>query len=78
MAKKDNPFRDSLDAETEHKNMILRARVSHMFRYPLDIFPMEDIEIHLRILWLDAKIWVLDNNPRYMLKRLNHIYECKL
>ena len=70
-----NDGRDSLDDETETKNMRLSARVSFMFRYPLDIFPMEETNIHLRILWLDAKIWVLDNNPKYMLKRLNHIHE---
>lgn len=73
-----NDGRDSLDASTKRKNMMMTSRVERMFRYPLEIFPLEEINVHLRILWLDAKLWILKNNSKYMLKRLNHINECML
>ena len=73
-----NDGADSLDQATINQNMILTVRVEKMFRYPSDIFPLEEIELHLRILWLDAKLWVLKNNAKYMLMRLVNIQDGKI
>ena len=73
-----NDGADSLDQATINQNMILTVRVEKMFRYPSDIFPLEEIELHLRILWLDAKLWILKNNAKYMLMRLVNIQDGKI
>ena len=68
-----NDGKDSLDSATIEKNSTFTWRVERLQFYPMDVFPMEGDELKLRVLWLDAKIWVLKNYPKYMLRRLQSV-----
>jgi len=68
-----NDGKDSLDDSTRVKNQNLARFVRQLFMYPSEMYSDNITEVRLRLMWLDAKMWVLRNDPKYMLQRLTDI-----
>ena len=61
---------DSLNDQTNAINQRLSEVLEKLIDFPKELLPLEIYTSYLRVMWLDAKLWVLRGNQHYMMKRL--------